>query len=480
MSKGLSRSLLTNILWSFMGRFSYLVISLITNIILVRLLGPKEFGQLGIIMFFIIVANVLTESGLSGALVRKQNVTDVDYSTIFFFNLAVSLLLMFVLIATSGHIANFYNDIELKDILTVTSFVLFINALTIIQKTRLVKELQFKKKSAYEICSILLASFIAVALAYNDAGVWALVALQLLSSFFIMVFLWMFEGPLKIYKFSKKSFREFYKFGVNTTLASLLNTAFDNIYQLVLGKYFSIYQTGLFYQAKKLQEMPTSLLDSIMQGVVYSVLSKIQHKPDEFNALYQHIMKFFTIIVALICLIIFCYADSIIALLYGEQWAASAIYLKLLIIAAFFYLQEMLNRVVFKIFNRTEQILRLELLKKLIQSITIAYGIWTMSIENLLYGFVISSIVGFIVNYYFARRVQCYFKWIEVISLLKVIFISFSIAYIFSYFGLIEKQSLLMQFVTIPFIILIYCLFLQALRVIDLKKELLRLIDLIF
>src|SRR5690554_8114369 len=106
MSNELSKSLVINTLWSFIGRFGYLGVSLVTNIILVRLLSPKEFGQVGIMMFFIVVATVLTESGLGGALIRKQNVTEVDYSTIFIFNLCISIFLMALLIASSGFIAS--------------------------------------------------------------------------------------------------------------------------------------------------------------------------------------------------------------------------------------------------------------------------------------------------------------------------------------------------------------------------------------
>lgn len=464
-------------LWTFIGRFGYMSISLIANIILVRLLGPEEFGQLGLIMFFIIVANVLTESGLSGALIRKQNVTDVDYSTIFFFNLAISLLLIFILVFSSGYISSFYNNNQLKNLLIVTSSVLFLNALTIIQTTRLIKKLNFKRKSAYEISAIFPAAIIAIVLAYYNAGVWSLIALQILTSFFLVILLWTFEGPLKVYKFSKSSFREFYNFGINTTLASLLNTAFDNIYQLILGKYFSINQTGFYYQAKKLQDIPISLLDSIMQGVVYSILSKIQHKPNEFNSLYQQIARFFTIITALICLLIFCYANTLVQFLYGDQWISSVYYLKILIIAAFFYLQEMFNKVIFKIFNQTGQILRLEIFKKVIQSITIVYGIWTLSIENLLYGFVISSVISFIVNYYYARRVQGFFSLPEVISLLKIIFICISTALFFDYFVFFKSENILMQIATIPIIIIVYCILLQILKVMDFRKELPKLIS---
>lgn len=474
MSDGLSRSLLINTIWSFIGKFGYLAVGLASNIILVRLLSPKEFGQVGIMMFFIIVATVLVESGLSGALIRKQNASEVDYSTIFIFNLIVSLILMMTLIATSGLIAEFYNDQELKNVLIASSFVLLINALRVTQSTKLIKDLQFKIKAVYEFIAILIGSFIAILLALNGAGVWSLVALQLSTAIVLTVLLWFFVGPLRSYKFSFESFKQFYKFGINTTLASLLNTAFDNIYQLILGKYFSISQTGYFYQAKKLQEMPTGILQSIMSGVVYSTLSKLQGDPIKFNDLYQNTVRIFTIIVALICMLIFYYSDFVVSVLYGEQWSASVMYLKLLTIASFFYLQEMFNRNIFKIFDKTEKILQLEIFKKIIQSCTIFYGVWVMSVEALLYGFILVSIISFFVNYYSARKVQGFFRWKDFIEIIKIalvaiiviLFIDF-ITYRYDFKGI---ETLWM----LPIMIVLYIFILHFFNVINFGKDLKR------
>lgn len=471
MNDGLSRSLLINSLWSFIGRFGYLSVALVSNIILVRLLSPKEFGQVGIMMFFIVIANVLIESGLSGALVRKPNVTEIDYSTIFIFNLIVSLVLMGALVASSGYIAEFYSDPELKSILIASSFVLIINALRITQNNKLVKNLQFKLKALYEFISVFIGSLIAIFLAFKGVGVWALVALQLSTAITLTCILWIFVEPIKVFKFSSNSFKQFYKFGINTTLSSLLNTAFDNIYQLILGKYFSISQAGYFYQAKKLQEMPIGVLESTMSGVVYSTLAQLQGEPEKFNALYRNTVRFFTIVVALICMIIFYYSDLIINILYGAKWSASAIYLQLLVVASFFYLQEMFNRIIFKIFDKTEKILQLEVFKKIIQSITILYGLWIMSINVLIYGFVLTSIISFMVNYYYARVIQNYFNYKEFLDIIKIIVICIFIILICIFIA--DKFSIagLRNLLLFPLMLGMYAISLHCFKIIDLKKD---------
>ena len=328
MKSALSHNLIVNTLWSFFGRFGYLAVGLISNIALVRLLSPKEFGQMGVLMFFIAIAAVLIESGLAGALVRKQDVTERDYGTVFIFNMVISIALMCLLMSASGAIAEFYKEPGLEKIIMCSSVVLVINAFRITQTTKLIKQLRFRAKAAYELIAITLASVLSVVLATYGAGVWALVAFQVSLSLVLTCLLWVSVGGVGSYSFSTESFKKLYKFGINTTIASLLNSAFDNIYQLVLAKYFSMQQAGFFYQAKKLQEMPTGILQGAMLGVVYSTLSRLQESPDEFNNLYQQAVKYFTVMVALICSVVFFYSELIVEILYGREWLASALYLK--------------------------------------------------------------------------------------------------------------------------------------------------------
>lgn len=471
MSDGLSRSLLTNTLWSFLGRFGYLAVGLITNIVLVRLLSPEDFGQIGITMFFIVVASVLAESGLSGALVRKKDATEIDYSTIFLFNLVVSIILMLLLIAFAGSIANFYEAPQLKNILILSSFILLINSFKIIQSTRLIKELKFKIKALYEFIAVFIASILSIILAYNGAGVWSLVFLPLFTALILTLILWIFVGPLKSYKFSVNSFKEFYKFGVNTTLSSLLSTGFDNIYQLVLGRFFSINQTGYFYQAKKLQEIPSGIFVMISSGTVYATLVRLQDSPKEFNIIYKNIIKIFTIIIALVNLLIFYYAEAIILILYGEKWISSVYYMQLLSIGSYFYVQEMFNRNIFKIFDKTEKILQIELFKKLVQTCTIVYGIWTMSIENLLYGFIITNIFGFINSYYLSEKLQNSLNLKDMLTSIKIIITAVIVILLFEIIARNLNLTAFEKLYLLPIIIFLYFIILYIFNITNIYRD---------
>lgn len=468
----LKKNFVLGLLWSFAGQSGYLTIALISNIILARMLSPQEFGQVGIVMFFIIISRVLTESGLSGALIRKNRATEEDFSTVFVFNLAISFLLFILLLLFSGAIARFYGDNSLQNILQALSFILVINAFQFTQDAKMVRDLKFKKQSLYLFVAVFCSSFIGVYLASLEYGVWALVIMQISNAFIITLIYWIFEGPVKSFVFKKESFKTLYKFGVNTTFASLLNSVFDNIYNLVLGKFFSIQLTGLFYQAKKLQEVPVGLVRSSTLGVVFSTLCKLQDDEYAFSKFYNRIIRIFTSIVGLICLLVFYFSEQSILLLYGKQWIGAVFFMKILIIASFFYMQETLNRVIFKVFDRTDKILYLEVVKKSIQALTIVIGVWFQNLELLLYGFLLTSVISYLVNYYHCSKVYKNISWLEIIMVLKVFISAVSVAFITDLLNeIVFNLEGYHLFYLLPVIVIFYFLFVLLLNVFDLYKE---------
>lgn len=401
----MKNSFIKNTLWAFFGQFGYMLLGLAGNIILARLLNPTDFGQLGILMFFVLISSVLVESGFSGALIRKNDVTEDDYSTIFVFNLLVSLALYALLFIFSDSISTFYNDSSLKNMLYVIGAVLIFNAFQITQNAKLVKEMRFKERSLYKFISLLLATIISVILAYRGFGVWALIYLQVLSSLFLTIILMVKIKNSFKFKFNKASFKEMYAFGVNTTLASVINTGFENCYQLILGKYFSINQVGIYYQAKKLQDVGDTLYKNVISNVFFSHLTKYQNDIKLFKKKHLEITTYTTVVVGISTLLVSAFSKEIILLFYGEKWLNSSFFLELLSFASFFYLIETLNRNVFKIFNETRKILYLEIVKKIIQSITIFIGIYFRSIEYLLVGYIITAFISLIINYYYSSKI---------------------------------------------------------------------------
>lgn len=467
----LKRSFISGFFWSILGQGGHLLIYLVASVILARILTPYEFGQVGIVMFFINISRVLTESGLSGALIRKQDASKDDFSTVFVFNLLVSILLTVVIILSSGVIAAYYDDGTLKTILVALSFVLIINAFQFTQNAKVVKYLKFRRQAIYTFVSTFISSVIAVILAWHDYGVWSLVIMQLANAFILTSIYWIWEGPSGRLVFKRASFENLYKFGLYTTLASIINTAFDNIYSLILGKYFAIQQTGLYYQAKKLQEIPVGVIKSSTLGVVFSTLSRLQDDKKEFDDFYNRIVTSFTVLVGLMCVLIYVYAEQAILLLYGTKWVGAVFYMKVLILSSFFYMQEMFNRVLFKVFDKTEKILFLEIIKVIIRAVSIVYGVIKMDISILLYGFLVTSIISYFLNYFYSRKVYHSFSWTEIIVTLKVAFIGLVCIVSYENLSAFFEFDLWLDFSLIPLVLLIYFTLLRIAKVFNLVKD---------
>lgn len=452
------------------GQVGYIVIGLFGTIILGRLLSPDDFGVVGIAMFFVGLFNVLIESGMGGALVRKEDVTKTDYSTIFVFNLVVSLFLCISLVISAPFIADFYKQPHLKNVLIVLSSILIINAFTITQNAKLVKNMQFKKRGFYKFLSLFLAVLISIYLAYIGKGLWAIVSMQVLSAFFLMLLLWMREGGFGGFSFSKKSFKEMSSFGLFTTLSAILNATFDNIYQLILGKYFSISQVGFYYQAKKLQEAPDTVYKLVILQVFYAHLSKLQSKLNEFKLSYNIIAKICAILLGLTTCLVYTYAEEVVYIILGQKWEGSVFYLRILVVSGFFTLQEMVNRNIFKIFNQTHKILYLELLKKSIQTVSIVVGVIYKDISLLLYGLIITSVLSYFINFYFSRKIVDEISKKEIFSFLKIVFAAILTTFTANLLFTELKIESYFKLMILPIYLILYMFLLHILKVQDIRK----------
>lgn len=467
----LKKSIIRGTIWSVFGQMASLLVILMTNIWLARLLSPKEFGQMGVIMFFITLANVFTESGLGGALVRKKEATKADYSTVFVTNLIFSVFCFIIILFSAGFVASYYEDVLLKNLLIVAGLVLVINAFQLTQNAKLVSEMKFKEKAIYRFISVVISSVIGIYFAYQGFGVWALILIQLLAAGINTILLWVFEGFFLQLYFSQVSFKELYRFGMNTTLASLLNTGFDNIYQLVLAKYFSLSQTGYFYQAKKLQDVPGGIINMITQSVVFSSLAKLQDDKLAFTKAYNKITLYFLVMLGFISTLIYVYAEPIVLILYGKEWTGAIFYMQLLTIASFFYIQELINRVIFKVFNQTRQILYLEYIKKTIQAISIGIGVYYLDVQILIMGFVITNIIGYLINYYYSRKIIGSVSSYELFTLFKVSIISVLTVMVIVFLSESVSFQGYKMFFTFPLLLLLYLIGMYMLNVLNVYKE---------
>lgn len=465
------KNIILGAIWSIIGQFGYVGVVLVTNIILSRILSPYIFGQIGIVMFFIILFNVLVEGGMGGALIRKKEVSNKDYTTVFLFNLLISLILFLGLFIFSDNIAAYYRDSNLRNILIVSGLILIFNSFQLVHNIKLTRELNFKKKSLYSLVSIILASIIGVVMAFNGFGVWAMVFIQLLNSIFVSIFLWTFEGGLGKLIFAKDSLKELIGFGANTTLALMINTGFENIYQLVLGKYFSINQVGLFYQAKRLMDMPSTVVAVTGSGVIYSSISKLQDDKEKFIKTFDKILFTYLSGIGLVVTLSFLYSKEIMVFLYGSKWEGASYYMKILSIVTFLYSANIINELIFKVFDKTKRIVQIMLLRNIVQIVTIFLGVYFHNLDVLIYGFVIAIFSSFLSYFYLSRKVLGIFKVEEIYNFMKIIVFSVMVVFAFNYIIDFFQIKGLIAFIFVPVIVAIYVLGIQYLKILDVFSE---------
>jgi O-antigen/teichoic acid export membrane protein len=464
----IKRDFITGTFWTVSAQLVSLLIILVSNIILARLLAPEDFGKLGIIMTFILVANIFTNAGLSGALVRKKQSSLKDFSTVFIFNIIISLFFCLIYLFLSGYIADYYGDPQLKLLLIASSSIIIISSFQVVQNAKLVIAMRFKEKSIAMLASSIIGVLVGISFAYFlNAGAWSLILIPISSNIVLTVLYWYYAGFFFNLNFSKTSFKNLLAFGVNTTLASVLNIVFDNIYQLILGRMFSLNIAGFYYQAKKLQDVPISIINNLSQGVIYSGLAKIQDNKVALQNFYKTMIRFFTTFLGLMSLLLIVFPDFILETLFGPKWLESSFYLQMLSIVGFFYSQELINKVIFKVYNRTDILLRLEFVKKIAQSFTIVIGIYFNSIVLLLSGYIFISLFSYLLNYYSTKRVMEMLDNLEQLIVFKIVLIAaicIAFKYGFHFLG-IENNLIL-----IPAIIILYLFMASAFKVLQLNN----------
>lgn len=392
--------------WSFLDNSSNQIIQFITGIILARLLSPREFGLIGMLTFFIAISQSFIDSGFSSALIRKKNCSQDDYSTIFFFNLIVGAFFCLVLITFSGFISDFFNEPQLKTLLQVLSLGLVINAFTIIQKTEITKRIDFHLQMRISVISAIFSGVVGISLAFSGFGVWSLVAKILSGYLFTSILLWIWNRWRPALVFKLKSLTELFSFGGKILLAVILNTIFQNIYLLVIGKVYTASELGFYTRADQFKAVTQQNLTMVVERVTYPLFSEIQDNNARLLSGYKKLLKHSMFISFLMMFVLSAISKSLVITLIGEKWIVSASYLQLLCFAGVFYPLQSLNRNILMVKNRSDLILKLEILKKMIFIPIILVGV-LLSIKAMIISLIVLGIVeSFLDSYYSSKLIN--------------------------------------------------------------------------
>ena len=400
-------------------------LSFIVSILLARILLPSEFGLVAMITFFTNLGTTLVEAGLGHSLIRTKYVGEKDFSTVFFFNITIALVIYIILFFTAPFIARFYKQEALTNIIRVYSLTIVISSASSVHLTRLTKNMQFKTQMVISIPSLVLSGALGVILALNGFGVWSLVYMGLAQSLLWGLQLWIYSKWVpRIRYYSKKKLKRHFRFGINVSIVGIINTVYLNVYSLIIGKYFSANTLGYYARANSLKDIFVNNVSFSLAKVLYPTFAQIQDDNERLKSAYKRVMLHVFFIVAPLMLFAMIFARPMIRFLLTDKWLPMVPYFQILCIVGILAPLQSYNGNILLIKGRSDLFLRLEYIKKGIFLVGIFIGL-NFGIYGLLINQVVSSLIGLYINSFYSGRLISYYPKEQLNNLLSVIIITF-------------------------------------------------------
>ena len=276
MVDSLKKQAVKGVVWSAVERFSVQGIQFVLSIVIARLVAPSEYGLIAMLGIFMAIAQTFIDSGFSNALVQKKDRTEVDFSTVFYFNIVVALLVYLILYFSAPYIALFYKE-PLLDIITKWVGVnIIISAFSIVQRAKLTIQLDFKTQAKASLISVVASGVLGIFFAYYGYGVWALVTQALLNNLLDTLLLWLFAHWMPKWKFSYQSFKQLFSFGSKLLLSGLLHSVYLNLYTLVIGRKYSATDVGYYNRSYSIAQYPSVNIVMIISRAIYPLQCEMQ------------------------------------------------------------------------------------------------------------------------------------------------------------------------------------------------------------
>lgn len=403
MAESLKLKTFKGTVWSAIDGFSGQIIGFLITLFMARMLTPADYGLVGMIGIFIAISNVLVVSGFSQALVRKQDRSDVDDSTVFYFNIVVGFILYWILFFCAPLISKFYNEPLLTPITRLIGLGLIFNSLCVVQRSQFTLKIDFKTTAKIAIISSLISGTAGIISALCGLGVWAIVIQQLSGMVLTTTLLWANSSwrPIKVY--SWQSFRELFSFGSKLLLSGLLDTLFHNIYSLVIGKVYKASDLGFYSRAYSFSDLATSNLTGIIQRVTYPVLCKVQTEQERLADGYRRILKMSAFIIFPLLVGMASVAKPMVITLLTEKWVYAAVLLVPICLSGMWYPVHAINLNLLQVKGRSDLFLRLEIIKKILAIVVLVVTV-PMGLYAMCWGGVISSLIALVINTYYTGK----------------------------------------------------------------------------
>lgn len=384
-----------SLLWSFIDNFSQQIVNFIVGVILARLLLPSDFSVIGVIMVFIAISNVFVNFGFNDAIINKKKVTQLDYSTVFWANITLGLLVYIILYFSSPFVELFFDMYNLSYYIRLTGLSIIFSSFSSIHRAKLSRELDFKTISVVSLYAVVISGASAIYMAYNGHGVISLVLRMTLGQFLTLLFFVIFNKWFPQIKFNFKLLKEIAAFSSNLFLSRLLNVLYNNVYYFIVGKIYLQDTLGFYTRAENYKNILSLNIATAIQRVSFSELSRYENKIQREESFLKFIsitivLSFLSMLMLNIC------SHEIIIITVGLKWLPSVLLLKIMTLSGFFSPLYFINLNYFAIIGNTKKLLQIEFLTKFFVIPVIFIGLYT-NIECMLFSIVCLNLLNLVV-----------------------------------------------------------------------------------
>lgn len=393
---------LSNVIWSGISIFGQSGISFLTTIILARFLSPDDFGLIAIVTIFIALSQMMVDSEMGGALLKKKHVDKEDYSTLFYYNLTASIILYTVLFISAPYISEFYERPELTEIIRLISVAIIIHAFRVVQRIMIFRELKYKAYAIINTISGLISLGAAIWIAIKGFGYWALVWYQIIGAFTNVLFLQIYNRFIPSLSFSKSSFKYQFSFGISLLGSDIVKTVANNVTTNIIPIISTLQFTGYYSQTSRITNTGQSFLDGIMNQTIFPMLVKL----DSINSVKSAYYKLLRIIILgllVVTLPFLIFPNFIIRILLGAEWTNAAWILQVLSLSIIPASIQVVCRNIFKTMGATKMVLVLETAKSVIVIAALLISAF-FSYIWVVWSIVISNILSCLIWMIFTRR----------------------------------------------------------------------------
>lgn len=420
----LKKKAVSGMIWTSIQRFAGMGIQFISGIILARLLMPKDYGAIGMLTIFMLVAQAVLDGGFGAALIQKKRPTQEDYSTVFWFNLLMSLVLYMILFFSAPFIAEFYHMPILCDVLRVQALVLIISALTIVQANQLRKQFKFKKLAIVSLFSSIASLVVTIWMAYKGYGVWSLVVQGLLFSAVSSAIYWFTNRWYPRFVFSLKSFKELFSFGAYMFLVHIINEICNNVQGLLIGRLYNASTMGYYSKARSTEKLASMSISQSLTQITFPLYSEVQDDRRLLIALIQKLTGVIAFVTFPLMFVLILVAEPVFVLLYSERWLPSVPYFQILCIAGLAICLQAINLQAISAIGKSRTVFSWTLIKRTIGLALVIGGLWLCGIEGMLVGMVLSSWMMYLINAFLVSKYVGYKMRLQLMDLLPVLLLS--------------------------------------------------------